>query len=98
MEDEMAIRRMNLRFDLENPLERRIYEYLEDYDGSRNQLVIEALNEYIENETDNETWLLGRIRRIVREELKNADFAFGDEKQNTDDNGASVLEDLELFG
>ena len=62
----MSTKRRSLRFNLENKEERRAWEYLENYKGSKNGIIISAINSYFEPKDD----LKETIRETIRECLK----------------------------
>ena len=44
----MSIKRMSLRFNLENESDRRAWEHLQSFPGSRNKASIDAINAFFE--------------------------------------------------
>ena len=44
----MSIKRMSLRFNLDNEFDRRAWEHLQSFPGSRNKAAIDALNAFFE--------------------------------------------------
>ena len=62
----MSTKRRSLRFNLENKEELRAWEYLENFKGSKNSVVISAINSYFEPKDD----LKETIRETIRECLK----------------------------
>ena len=62
----MSTKRRSLRFNLENKEERRAWEHLENFKGSKNSVVISAINSYFEPKDD----LKETIRETIRECLK----------------------------
>jgi len=100
----MSSYRMNLRFNLELPRERRAAEFLKQLGTSRNRFVVDAVIAELESR-DQESML----RRILQDELQNVAFitpscvpeapkpealTAEEEKQNAQ----NILEDLSLFG
>ena len=67
----MSTKRRSLRFNLENKEERKAWEYLENYKGSKNSAVISAINSYFKPKDD----LKETIRETIRECLKDVSFA-----------------------
>lgn len=67
----MSTKRRSLRFNLENKEELRAWEYLENFKGSKNGVVISAINSYFEPKDD----LKETIRKTIRECLKDVSFA-----------------------
>ena len=48
----MKLKRISLRFNLENESDRRAWERLQDLSGSKNKAIISAINGYFEQEND----------------------------------------------
>ena len=67
----MSTKRRSLRFNLENMEERRAWEYLENFKGSKNGVVISAINSYFEPNDD----LKETIRETIRECLNDIPVA-----------------------
>ena len=67
----MSTKRRSLRFNLENKEERRAWEYLKNFRGSKNGAVISAINSYFEPKED----LKETIRETIWECLKDVSFA-----------------------
>lgn len=100
----MSTYRMNLRFNLELPRERRAAECLKQLGTSRNRFVVDAVIAELESR-DQESML----RRILQDELQNVAFIApsaapeapkpealtAEEKKQ---NAQNILEDLSLFG
>lgn len=95
----MSSYRMNVRFNLELPRERRAAECLKQLGTSRNRFVVDAVIAELES----------MLRRILQDELQNVAVAAPpvalespkpealtaeEEKQNAQ----NILEDLSLFG
>ena len=100
----MSNYRMNVRFNLELPRERRAAECLKRLGTSRNRFVVDAVIAELESR-DQESML----RRILQDELQNVAFitpscvpeapkpeALTVEEQAQ--NAQNILEDLSLFG
>lgn len=100
----MSSYRMNIRFNLELPRERRAADCLKQLGTSRNRFVVDAVIAELESR-DQESML----RRILQDELQNVAFVApsaalespkpealtaDEEKQNAQ----NILEDLSLFG
>ncbi len=98
--------RLNLRFRLDNPKEKRAAEYLQSLQGiSRNKFVIEAIISYIEKQ-NTKVPTIDDIRSIFKEELKAVAFVtvgnvttpsreLTEEEQA--ENIQNVIEDLDMF-
>ncbi len=67
-----TIKRAELRFNLRKDTDRRAWEYLQAAKGSNNQLIITALNAFIDMETEDARWdahcqqVLDTIRSVVQ--------------------------------
>lgn len=67
-----TIKRAELRFNLRKDADRRAWEFLQSEKGSNNQLVITALNAYIDIQAENARWnvhcqqVLDTIRSAVQ--------------------------------
>ena len=70
----MSIKRMSLRFNLDNESDRRAWEHLQSFPGSRNKAAIDALNAFFE-QTDT---LSDLIRETIRECLSAGTFVPAD--------------------
>lgn len=106
--------RINVRFNLEDEVERKAAEYLQELyckeKKSRNRFIVEAVTAYMERiaEKDTES-LLQSIREIFREEIQDISVAAPAERKTAvadtelteeeqAENAVSVLFDLEMFG
>ena len=73
--------RLNIRFDLTKPNERRVYEALQSYDrqkhGSINSLAIKAIGNYLERLERPYLcdFTLDDVRSVVRDELRDIELA-----------------------
>ena len=67
-----TIKRAELRFNLQKDADRRAWEFLQSEKGSNNQLVITALNAYIDMQAEDARWnthcqqVLDTIRSAVQ--------------------------------
>ena len=70
----MSTRRLNLRFNLDRAEERRAWEYLQGVTGSKNSVIIRAVNAYRDalTQREREDAFLERLAQTVRDELKSA--------------------------
>ena len=102
----MSKYRINVRFDLDKPMEENAAQYLQALDKSRNAFMITAVLNEMQRQTSGV--LLDDIRQVIREELQEVSFAAASpvfeqvqleltEEQQTE-NEKSVLDDLEMFG
>ena len=104
----MSDYRINVRFHVDVPAEKKAAEYLQNLNKSRNKFIVDAVIAYMNKESaDNET-LLESIRQIFREEVQTvavvsappAAVAFTAEltEEQKAENAKNVLADLEMFG
>lgn len=63
----MSIKRMSLRFNLDNEAERKAWEYLKNAAVSKNKAVITAINQFYEPHAE----ITEVIRKTIRECLQN---------------------------
>ena len=102
----MSKYRINVRFDLDKPMEANAAQYLQSLDKSRNAFMVTAVLNEMQRQTSGV--LLEDIRQVIREELQEVSFAAASsvfeqvqleltEEQQTE-NEKSVLDDLEMFG
>lgn len=92
----MTVKRMSLRFQLENEEDRRAWERLQALEDSRTKTIISAINAYFDREVD----LRDVIRETIRECLKDVSVA-----QRVEDNSEieisaeedALLDALDLF-
>lgn len=104
----MSKYRINVRFDLDKPMEENAAQYLQALDKSRNAFIVTAVLNEMQRQTSVNGFLLDDIRQVIREELQEASFAavppvfeqaqpkLTEEQQA--ENEKSVLDDLEMFG
>ena len=104
----MSKYRINVRFDLDKPMEANAAQYLQSLDKSRNAFMVTAVLNEMQRETSVSNFLLDDIRQVIREELQEVSFVAAPlvfeqvqpeltEEQQTE-NEKSVLDDLEMFG
>lgn len=103
----MSKYRINVRFDLDKPMEENAAQYLQSLDKSRNAFMVTAVLNEMQRQTSGV--LLEDIRQVIREEeLQEVSFAAASpvfeqaqpeltEEQQAE-NEKSVLDDLEMFG
>ena len=74
----MNNRRLNLRFNLDNPDEKSANDYLEalsqNNKQSRNRFIVEAVIEKIKSIDNPRSFTLEDIRAVIREELQDISF------------------------
>lgn len=63
----MSIKRMSLRFNLDNEADRKAWEHLKNITDSKNKAVITAINRFYEPHTE----IIEVIRKTIRECLQN---------------------------
>ena len=104
----MSKYRINVRFDLDKPMEENATQYLQALDKSRNAFIVTAILNEIQRQSSASGVLLEDIRQVIREELREVSFAAASpvfeqvqpeltEEQQAE-NEKSVLDDLEMFG
>ena len=104
----MSKYRINVRFDLDKPMEAKAARYLQALDKSRNAFIVTAILNEMQRQSSASSFLLEDIRRVIREELQEVSFAAAlpvfeqvqpelTEEQQAE-NEKSVLDDLEMFG
>ena len=104
----MSKYRINVRFDLDKPMEAKAAQYLQSLDKSRNAFIVTAVLNEMQRQTSTNGVLLDDIRQVIREELQEVSFAVAPpvfeqvqpeltEEQQAE-NEKSVLDDLEMFG
>jgi len=102
----MSKYRINVRFDLDKPMEANAAQYLQSLDKSRNAFMVTAVLNEMQRQTSGV--LLEDIRQVIREELQEVSFVAAPpvfeqvqpeltEEQQAE-NEKSVLDDLEMFG
>ena len=100
--------RINVRFDLDKPMEANAAQYLQSLDKSRNAFMVAAVLNEMQRQSSASGVLLEDIRRVIREELQEVSFIAAPpvfeqvqpeltEEQQAE-NEKSVLDDLEMFG
>lgn len=104
----MSKYRINVRFDLDKPMEANAAQYLQALNKSRNAFMVTAVLNEMQRQTSASNFLLEDIRQVIREELQEVSFAASPpvfeqvqpeltEEQQAE-NEKSVLDDLEMFG
>ena len=104
----MSKYRINVRFDLDKPMEANVAQYLQSLDKSRNAFMVTAVLNEMQRQSSASGGLLEDIRQVIREELQEvslvaAPFVFQPvkaelTKEEQTENEKSVLDDLEMFG
>ena len=104
----MSKYRINVRFDLDKPMESKAARYLQALDKSRNAFIVTAILNEMQRQISINGVLLDDIRQVIREELQEVSFVAASpvfeqvqpeltEEQQAE-NEKSVLDDLEMFG
>lgn len=70
----MSVKRMSLRFNLDNESDRRAWEHLQSFPGSRNKAAIDAVNAFFEQADT----ISNLIRETIRECLSAGTFVSAD--------------------
>ena len=97
------IYRLNVRFDLDDPVEREAAEFLNAYDGkSRNRFIVSAVMDAI-HRNDGHDFTLADIQMMFREELQAVSIAspvtpMGASEEAPETEVQNVLDTLEMFG
>lgn len=80
----MSNRRLNVRFYLDNPDEKKANDYLdnlaESNRQSRNKFIVQAVIEKIESFDKTRDFTLDDIRAVLREELQDVSFVSSEKK------------------
>ena len=104
----MSKYRINVRFDLDKPMEENAAKYLPSLDKSRNAFMVTAILNEMQRQSSTNGVLLDDIRQVIREELQEVSFVAAppvfeqvqpeltEEQQAENEKG--VLDDLEMFG
>ena len=93
----MSIKRISVRFNLANELDRKAWEYLQDAKGSKNSSVISAINAYFQPDT---APIAEVVRRTIKECFQNVAImqAESEEKPDTlSEEENSLLDTLDEF-
>ena len=104
----MSKYRINVRFDLDKPMEAKAAPYLQSLDKSRNAFMVTAVLNEMQRQSSASGGFLEDIRQVIREELQEMSFVAAPpvfepvqseltEEQQAE-NEKSVLDDLEMFG
>ena len=95
--------RLNVRFDLDDPVECEAVEYLNAYDGKpRNRFIVGAVMDAI-HRNDRHNFTLTDIQMMLREELQAVSIAspaapMETSEEATENEMQNVLDTLEMFG
>lgn len=94
----MSIKRMSLRFNLDNESDRKAWEHLQSIPASKNKAVIDALNASFEQANA----LADLIRQTIRECLSTGTFVPADSSSQTaeaevSEDEAALLDAMDAF-
>ena len=97
--------RINVRFHLDNPEEKKTADYLRSLGKSRNQFIVEAVTAFIRRENQLDSFSLGDIRQMFREELQAVSISQPQSEiqrselseQEQAENIQNILDDLAMF-
>ena len=92
----MNIKRMSLRFNLDNEAERKAWEYLKNATDSKNKAVITAINQFYEPHTE----VTEVIRNTIRECLQNLSVIQTESAQPTEtlsEEENELMDSLDMF-
>ena len=92
----MSIKRMSLRFNLNNEADRKAWEHLKNATDSKNKAVITAINQFYEPPTE----VTEVIRKAIRECLQNLSVIQTESAQPTEalsEEENEVMDSLDMF-
>ena len=92
----MSIKRMSLRFNLNNEADRKTWEHLKNATDSKNKSVITAINQFYEPYTE----ITEVIRTTIRECLQNLSVIQMESAQPTDalsEEENELMDSLDMF-
>ncbi len=92
----MSIKRMSLRFNLDNEAERKAWEYLKNAADSKNKAVITAINQFYEPHAE----ITEVIRKTIRECLQNLSVIQTESAQPTEvlsEEENELMDSLDMF-
>lgn len=92
----MNIKRMSLRFNLDNEVDRSAWEHLKNATDSKNKAVITAINQFYEPHTE----IIDVIRKTIRECLQNLSAIQTESAQPTEtlsEEENELMDSLDMF-
>lgn len=92
----MSIKRMSLRFNLDNEADRKAWEHLKNTADSKNKAVITAINQFYEQHTETTEV----IRKTIRECLQNLSVIQMESEQPTEalsEEENELMDSLDMF-
>lgn len=92
----MSIKRMSLRFNLDNETDRKAWEHLKNAADSKNKAVITAINQFYEPRTE----ITEVIRKTIRECLQNFSVIKTESEQSPEtlsEEENELMDSLDMF-
>lgn len=92
----MKIKRLSLRFNLENEIDRKAWEHLQTVTDSKNKAIITAINSYFEQDSN----LTEVIQETIRDCLKDISITQIAEVESVEKISAdedALMDSLDLF-
>ncbi|MDD4496139.1 MAG: hypothetical protein PHV32_17660 [Eubacteriales bacterium] len=77
----MSLKRISVRFNLENDVDRKAWEHLQNAKGSKNRAVISAVNAFFEPDT---APIADVVRRTIKECFQNVAIIQTEPEENPD--------------
>ena len=92
----MSIKRMSLRFNLDNEADRKAWELLQNLSGSKNKAIISAINGYFEQDNN----LAEIVRETIAECLRNISVVQSQAEPTTEilsEEENELMDSLDMF-
>lgn len=92
----MSIKRMSLRFNLDNEADRKAWELLQNLSGSKNKATISAINGYFEQDNN----LAEIVRETIAECLRNISIVHAQAEPTTEilsEEENELMDSLDMF-
>lgn len=92
----MSIKRMSLRFNLDNEADRKAWELLQNLSGSKNKAIISAINGYFEQDNN----LAEIVRETIAECLRNISVVLAQAEPTTEilsEEENELMDSLDMF-
>lgn len=92
----MSIKRMSLRFNLDNEADRKAWELLQNLSGSKNKAIISAINGYFEQDNN----LAEIVRETIAECLRNISVVKAQAEPTTEilsEEENELMDSLDMF-
>lgn len=93
----MSVKRISIRFNLENNVDRKAWEYLQGAKGSKNSSVISAINAYFQPDT---VVIADIIRQTIKECFQNVAIMKTEPEEKPDtlsEEEKSLLDTMDAF-